>query len=147
MGINNLVLQNVHSNLLFLCLPTCSHTPETHPQQPTPAKARAMPPGPLTPPRRTHTCCACEQCSAGWRCSGSACEPRQLSRAAARTTGTGRSDQLPPLHPPFSKGTGDTWHSHSLAHGSHSTIYRNTKGGAGTRASWKDGEDHQELRP
>ena len=96
---------------------------------------------------KSHTCCACEQCSAGWRCSGSACEPRQLSRAAARTTGTGRSDQLPPLHPPFSKGTGDTWHSHSLAHGSHSTIYRNTKGGAGTRASWKDGEEHQELRP
>ena len=49
--IHSLVLQNVHTDLLLLCLPTCGHTTETHPQRPTPAQPRRVgmcSPAPLT---------------------------------------------------------------------------------------------------
>ena len=47
--IHNLVLQNVHTNHLLLCLPTCGHTTEIHPQPPITAQPRAWPLVSLTP--------------------------------------------------------------------------------------------------
>lgn len=51
--VHDLVLHNVHTDLLLFCLPTCSHTAHT-PSAPTPDKPRGRPlphtlqPAPLT---------------------------------------------------------------------------------------------------
>lgn len=69
--VHNLILQNVHVNLLLFRLSTYRHTTETHSQHTTPASPGAWPLDPQHPAHNpTHIGCACEQGSGGWRCSG-----------------------------------------------------------------------------